>query len=168
MRSSVFLRVFWLVVHAFLGLSFTDKVAAQAAATGFEALAAIPEGVESHGVVKPSFSDGVLSSLIKAATVVKVSEDRLNMSDMTLSLKGKIAAEDVNVELISASYHLPTRVLTSEEHTVVRRSDFVIEGDSLIYDTAKSVGQMTGNVTMIIDLPKRPGAGSNPQAPDKR
>lgn len=162
--------IFWAAIsctQVFTALGFAEEPSG----VGFEALGAIPEGVESRGVVKPSFSEGVLRSLIKAATVTKVSNERLDMSEMTLQMKGKTASEDVEVALLSASYDLPTKVLTSDEHSVVRRSDFVIEGDSLVFDTGKSVGKMIGNVTMVIDLPKQTGdsaTDTNPKSSNQR
>ena len=122
--------------------------------SAFDALAGIPEGVESRGVVKPSFTDGILSSLIEAATVTKVADDRLEMTDMKLRIKGDSEAEDVEVLLSTAGYDLRNQVLTSNERSVVHRSDFTIEGDSLVFDTAKSVGQMNGNIVMVIQMKK--------------
>ena len=133
--------------------------------SAFEALAGIPEGVESRGVVKSSFSGGVLSSLIEAATVTKVAEDRLEMKDMRLRIKGDTEPEDVEVLLSSAGYDLGNQMLSSEERSRVRRSDFTIEGDSLVFDTQKSVGRMNGNVIMVINLSK-PGGSAPEPAPE--
>lgn len=127
----------------------------------FEALAGVPEGVESRGVVKPSFTDGILSSLIEAATVTKVADDRLEMTDMKLRIKGDSDAEDVEVLLSTAGYDLRNQVLTSNERSLVHRSDFTIEGDSLVFDTAKSVGRMNGNIVMVIQM-KKPSSPVRP------
>jgi hypothetical protein len=135
------------------------------AASAFEALAAVPQGVESLGVLKPSFTDGVLQSLIKAASVTRVSEDKLEMTHMRLNLKGDTEAGDVEVALTTAAYDVKSQMLTSDERSVVTRSDFVIEGDALVFDTGKSVGRMIGNVKMVIDLPAPEPSGSKEEKP---
>jgi len=48
----------------------------------------------------------------------------------------------------------------------VSRPDFEIEGDSLIYDTGKSQGRMTGNIRMVIfDTSTLSSEGKPPSEP---
>ena len=58
---------------------------------------------------------------------------------------------DVRIDLKTAFYQMSGGgVLRSTERSRVSRADFEIEGDSLIFDTAKNQGRMTGNIHMVI------------------
>ena len=68
----------------------------------------------------------------------------------TVEIAGKIPAEDVRVDLASAIYHMGERILRSGERSRVSRSDFQVEGDTLVFSADTSIGQMRGRVRTII------------------
>ena len=45
---------------------------------------------------------------------------------------------------------LKTRILSSQERTTVKRTDFSITGDSVQFDTSQRTGRLIGNVKMVI------------------
>jgi lipopolysaccharide assembly outer membrane protein LptD (OstA) len=45
---------------------------------------------------------------------------------------------------------LNTRILSSNERTVIKRADFNIAGDSVEFDTNTHTGKLVGNVKMVI------------------
>jgi len=45
---------------------------------------------------------------------------------------------------------LNTRILSSNERSAIKRSDFNIVGDSVEFDTNSRVGKLVGNVKMVI------------------
>jgi hypothetical protein len=45
---------------------------------------------------------------------------------------------------------LDTRIVTSDVPVIVRRSDFAITGQKMIFNTQTRVGRMTGHVQMVI------------------
>ena len=58
---------------------------------------------------------------------------------------------DVRIDLKTTFYRMAGGgVLRSTERSRVSRADFEIEGDSLIFDTTKNQGRMTGNIRMVI------------------
>jgi Lipopolysaccharide-assembly, LptC-related len=57
---------------------------------------------------------------------------------------------DLTIELSEAILNLNTRILSSNERSAIKRSDFNIVGDSVEFDTNSRVGKLVGNVKMVI------------------
>ena len=57
---------------------------------------------------------------------------------------------DLTIELSEAILNLKTRILSSNERSTIKRSDFNIVGDSVEFDTNSRVGKLVGNVKMVI------------------
>jgi hypothetical protein len=62
------------------------------------------------------------------------------------------------VDLKSAVFNMPDQIMRSGERSRVSRADFEMEGDSMVFDTANSIGSMKGRVrTLIFDMKPAPG-----------
>lgn len=111
----------------------------------------VPLGAESRGAVIPSFDDsGRRTSLITADVVRRVDDERLYAEKLVLKMFNEDPANNVRIDLRTAFYHMVDGVLRSMERSRVTRADFEIEGDTLIFDTVKNQGRMTGNIRMVI------------------
>lgn len=141
-------------VAATLALAQDDPAPADAAAGGMQAFGQmIPEGVVNQGVSVPSFKNGRPASLLTAGTVTRLDADRLAAQDIKVEIYGDRPEETLYVDLHSAVYHMEDQILRSGERSRVSRNDFEMEGDSLVYDSANSVGAMKGRVrTLIFDM----------------
>jgi len=113
----------------------------------------VPEGLINRGVVIPSFnSQGRKSSELRADTLTRIDDDRLQAEKVTIEIYAEDAAQNVRVELKSAVHHITDQVLRSGERSIVSRSDFQTSGDSLVFDVGTSIGSMKGRVrTLIFD-----------------
>lgn len=112
----------------------------------------VPAGFVNRGVRIPSFSDGKLRSLVLADSVTRLDDQRLFAEKVLLTLYGKARNEDVEVNLVTAHHHITDQILRSTHRSRVRRADFEVVGDAMVFDAATSVGRMTGRVhTMIFD-----------------
>jgi|GEM_PF-1367683 hypothetical protein len=133
----------------------------------------MPAGLKNVGVTIPGFSKGRPSSLVLADSVTRIDENRLIAENMTIQMFAEDPRENVTVDLKSATYHMTNQVLRSPTRSKVSRSDFELEGDSLVFDTLTSQGKMVGNVRMVIydaDMLKPPSerkteAKAEPQKP---
>lgn len=113
----------------------------------------IPLGFVNENVIIPSFKNAKPSSLLTAGTLTRVDEERLSAEKVVMEIYAEKAAETLKVELKSAIYHMPDRILRSGERSKVSRTDFEMEGDSLIFDATTSIGSMKGRVrTLIFDM----------------
>lgn len=110
----------------------------------------IPAQRPNRGIWIPSFSNGILSSVVEADVVTRIDEQRLFAENMTILLHGTEDKDEVKVDMPSATFHMTSQMIRSNERSKVSRADFDLEGDSLIFDTTTSQGRMTGNVRMTI------------------
>lgn len=113
----------------------------------------VPPGAVNKGAVIPSFdSTGRRTSLITADVLRRVDDERIYAENLVVQMFNVDPKNDVHIDLKTAFYQMVAGggVLRSTERSHVSRADFDIEGDSLIFDTAKNQGRMTGNIHMVI------------------
>lgn len=129
----------------------------------------VPPGAVNKGAVIPSFdANGRRTSLITADVVRRVDDKRLYAEKLVVQMFNADPKNNLRIDLKTAFYQMATGggVLRSTERSRVSRADFEIEGDSLIFDTSKNQGRMTGNIRMVIfDSSSLSGEGTSPSKP---
>ena len=73
---------------------------------------------------------------------------------MALSIEHALRKDEDHIEM-TAVLDLKTRVVTSAEPVTIRRADFEITGETMIFNTATRVGKMKGKVRMLIFEPEK-------------
>jgi len=132
---------------------FATAQQAEQADSGIGAfLQMVPPGAVNRGAVIPSFDAvGRRTSLITADMLRRVDDERIYAEKLVVQMFNADPKKDVRIDLKTAFYQMAGGgVLRSTERSRVSRTDFEIEGDSLIFDTAKNQGRMTGNIHMVI------------------
>ena len=112
----------------------------------------VPPGAVNKGAVIPSFdATGRRTSLITADMLRRVDDERIYAEKLVVQMFSADPKNDVRIDLKTAFYQMAGGgVLRSTERSRVSRADFEIEGDGLIFDTARNQGRMTGNIHMVI------------------
>lgn len=124
----------------------------------------IPLGLVNENIQVPSFQNGQPSSQLTAATVTRLDEDRLSAEKVVVEIYGKTPEENLRVDLKSAVYHMGDQILRSGERSRVSRTDFEMEGDSMVFNSATSVASMKGRVrTLIFDTDTLSGQSKDKQ-----
>lgn len=125
----------------------------------------VPEGFVNRQVVIPSFDEaGRKTSELKAATLTRIDDQRLQAEAVTIDIFAENPAENMKVQLKSATHHLTEQILRSGERSVVTRTDFETSGDAMVYDAASSKGSLIGNVrTLIFDTSAVSGKSESAQ-----
>lgn len=123
----------------------------------------LPLGQRNVDVKVPSFRDGVPSSFLRAATMTRLDDEHMEMEQLDIRMYGPVRERDLRIKLHTASYHMPTEVLSSNERSRISREDFDLQGDTLIFDTRTQQGKMTGHIHMVIH-----DSDSLRQQPDKK
>lgn len=136
---------------------FVMFASAQQSATADSGLSAflqmVPPGAVNTGAVIPSFdSTGRRTSLITADMLRRVDDERIYAEKLVVQMFNEDPKNDMRIDLKTAFYQMAGSggLLRSTERSHVSSPDFHIEGDSLIFDTAKNQGRMTGNIHMVI------------------
>jgi hypothetical protein len=160
---------FSIVLGVMAGLGMFAMAQQPEADSGIGAfLRMVPLGAESKGAVIPSFdASGRRTSLITAAVARRVDDERLYAEKLVVQMFNTDPKNDVRIDLKTAFYHMAGGgILRSTERSRVSRADFQIEGDSLIFDTSKNQGRMTGNIRMVIfDSSALSGEEASPSKP---
>jgi len=153
----ILLSVLASVPHA-LGQSKGHKKTARATATpsaspGDQSLTSIPLpiGHEAKGVVFPDFdAEGHLRGRFEAGTAHRIDQEHIGFQQLKIMTYTPESQPDLQVDMHTSVLDLKTRILSSQERTTIRRADFNIVGDSVMFDTNTRTGRLIGNVKMVI------------------
>ena len=126
----------------------------------------MPLGYISRQVRLPLLAkEGNISSVLTAETLLRVDERHLQAGTARVIIFGSGGAGDLTVKMPSAVYDVRERTVRSGERCLVSRPDFEMEGDSLVFDTAASIGQFKGRVRTVIHDLRSLGKAPSPTAP---
>ena len=108
-------------------------------------------GHEAKGLVLPNYdAQGHLVGRFEAATAARLDENHVHFSDLRMQGYDEHEQPNVNVVMADAVLDLETRVIKSNKRTQIKRADFEIAGDAVVFNTATHHGKLTGNVHMTI------------------
>lgn len=127
--------------------------APQAPTTGLRAFGKmLPVGEQHKELEIPSFKNGAPASMVQAKSMTRTDDENMFLERMDIWMYGPPgqAERDMRVQLRTATYHMPSSIVASDERSRISRSDFDLQGDTLIFDTVTGQGKMVGNVTMIL------------------
>lgn len=111
----------------------------------------LPIGHEAKGVVIPDYDgQGRLSNRFNAGIAKRIDTENIQLRDLKMNTFTPQQKPDLSIVMSDSVLNLKTRILTSPQHTTVKRADFEIVGDTIKFNTATRQGTMTGNVKMTI------------------
>jgi hypothetical protein len=111
----------------------------------------LPVGHEAKGLVLPDFAaDGHLVGKFAAKTARRTDEGHVGFEELEIVTYTPENQLDLQITMHTGVLDLNTRVLSSNERTFIKRTDFNIEGDSVQFDTEKRTSRLMGNVKMVV------------------
>ena len=111
----------------------------------------LPIGHEAKGLVLPDFdSNGHLRGRFEAGTAHRIDEEHVGFQHLKITTYTPESQPDLRIDMHTSVLDLKTRILSSQERTMIQRSDFNIAGDSVQFDTNSKTGRLIGNVKMVI------------------
>ena len=111
----------------------------------------LPIGHEAKGLVLPDFDgDGRLRGRFEAGTAHRIDEEHVGFQHLRITTYTPESQPDLRIDMHTSVLDLKTRILSSQERTMIQRSDFNIAGDSVQFDTNSKTGRLIGNVKMVI------------------
>ena len=138
-------------VHEAAKKEATDKKQAEKSQDGQEGFdIPVPLGIPVKGIKIPHRNEeGKLVMTIEAEVATKLDEQHVDMQNMkieTFDDEGKT----INIELPHSIFNLDTRMLTGDQHALIRREDFEITGDSVEFNTKTRYAVLRGKIRMVI------------------
>ena len=94
--------------------------------------------------------EGHLRGRFEAASAKRLDEYHIGFHSLKIITYTPESKPDLTVELSESILNLKTRILSSNERTIIKRADFDISGDSVEFDTNTHTGKLVGNVKMVI------------------
>jgi hypothetical protein len=82
--------------------------------------------------------------------MTRLDGEKMDMERLDIRMYGATEDRDLRIMLPTATYHMATEVLSSEDRSRISRKDFDLQGDTMIFDTRTQQGKMTGHIHMII------------------
>jgi hypothetical protein len=111
----------------------------------------LPIGHEAKGLVLPDFdADGHLRGRFEAGTAHRIDQEHIGFQHLKITTYTPESQRDLQIDMSTSVLDLKTRVLSSQERTIIQRADFNIAGDSVQFDTNSRTGRLIGNVKMVI------------------
>jgi len=112
----------------------------------------LPVGEQHKELEIPSFKNGAPASMVQAKSMTRMDTENMFLERMDIWMYGPPgeAEKDMRVQLRTATYHMPSNIIASDERSRISRSDFDLQGDTLIFDTITGQGKMVGNVRMVL------------------
>lgn len=112
----------------------------------------LPIGHEAKGLVIPDFDlQGRLRDRFEAGIARRIDDDHVQLRGLKMTTYTPDKKTDLLIDMTDSVLNLKTRVISSQQRTIVRRADFQIEGDSMRFDSAARQGTLVGNVKMVIE-----------------
>ncbi len=129
------------------------------------ALAILPLNQKSTGLTLPEFDeDGNHAGQVHAGTATRINDEEIALENLYIEVPSE-PLDDLLIQLPEAVYNVANRMLIGTRDTLVWRSDFVLTGDRLEFNTRTRAGVVKGNIKMVIHqrpAPQQPGSAPNP------
>ena len=110
----------------------------------------IPVGIPVLGLKIPHYDEnGKLAMAFETESAKKIDESQIEMTFVKLEVIDQ-EGDKIFVELPQSLFNLDTRILTGHMGALIKRSDFVITGDQVEFNTETRFGTIRGNVKMVI------------------
>ncbi|MGA3170066.1 MAG: LPS export ABC transporter periplasmic protein LptC [Chthoniobacteraceae bacterium] len=128
----------------------------------------IPVDHDARGVRLPYYDDrGKLQMYFIIDKAYRADDSHLDMKNAYMQTYDDKGTPDASVFMTRSVLDLNTRIVTSDVPVIVRRSDFQITGQKMVFNTQTHKGKMSGHVRMIIynrQAANKPAASPSPAA----
>jgi hypothetical protein len=110
----------------------------------------VPLGIPVKGIKIPHRNEaGKLVMTIEAEVATKLDDRHVDMQNMKIESFDE-EGKKINIELPHSVFDLETRMLTGDQHALIRREDFEITGDSVEFNTKTRYAVLRGKIRMVI------------------
>jgi hypothetical protein len=111
----------------------------------------IPVGHEAKGIKLPWYNEeGGLEMTFSIGTAKRLDDRQLEMKNLEVETYDEAGSPSIHILLPHSVLDLTTRVLSARDEPVIRRKDFEITGEALVFNTRTREGRFTGRTRMLI------------------
>ena len=111
----------------------------------------IPIDHDAHGIRLPYFdSNGKLQMFFTIDSARRTDNNHLQMNGAAIQTYDETGAPEMDIEMPRSVLDLNTRIVQSDAPVSIRRSDFEVVGERMVFNTQTRSGVMIGRVRMLI------------------
>ncbi len=111
----------------------------------------ILKGHDAFGLKIPYFdTEGKLQMVFNIGRASRIDEQRVSMAEMQLETFDDKGLSEMTIDLPKSVFNLETGIITSTTNVTIRRSDFEITGQAMVFNTETKQGKLSGSVRMLI------------------
>lgn len=111
----------------------------------------MPTGRGATGIKIPyRNTEGKLTLRYTIGKATKVDESHMEMSDLTVETFDENGDPELTMDLPTSTMDLTTWVITAYQPVKIKRDDFELTGNTMIFNTRTKQGGLGGNVHMLI------------------
>lgn len=111
----------------------------------------LPIGHGGKGLRIPYLDGNAQKSMqFVIGTAERVEEDIVKMSNLKIEMLAQDDEPEMTINLPNSTMNLVTRVITAEKAVKIKRDDFELSGDRMVFNTVSKQGTLEGNVRMLI------------------
>jgi hypothetical protein len=111
----------------------------------------MPNGRDAKGLKIPyRDEDGKLKMRFDIGVARKIDDNTVEMSDLQIQTYDDEGEHEMTIDLPTSTLDLTTSVLTTYKAVTIKREDFELHGNTMIFNTRTKQGGLGGNVKMVI------------------
>jgi hypothetical protein len=111
----------------------------------------VEKGHPSKGLVSPYYdSTGKHEMQFRIGEASRIDGNHIQMTDLGIETFDENGKHEMQIDLPTAILDTDSSVVTSQKHVTVRREDFELTGEAMIFNTRTKQGGLGGNVRMLI------------------
>ena len=111
----------------------------------------IPVAHGAKGIKLPYFDgNGKLQMDFSIGSAFRSDAEHLEMKGVVMQTYDANGKSEMYIEMPSSILDLTTRMVKSDEPFTLRRNDFEMTGDTMLFNTVTKSGKVIGNVRMLI------------------
>lgn len=111
----------------------------------------VPKGHDAKGLKIPYFSEeGKLQMTFNIGVAKRIDETHVEMSQLQVETYDENGVHEMTMDLPVSVLDLTTSVITAQQAVTIKREDFEITGNTMIFNTKTRAGGLGGRVRMLI------------------
>lgn len=111
----------------------------------------VPPGHDAKGLVIPIRNEaGVMQMRFTMEIGKRTDADHMDMTTLLIETFDDEGKEEMSINLPHSRLDLNTRVISTEKGVLIKRSDFELSGQSMVFNTETKAGTVGGRVRMLI------------------
>jgi hypothetical protein len=126
----------------------------------------VPKGHDAKGLKIPYFNgDGKLTMTFNIGVASRIDDTHIQMADLQVETFDDDGAREMAMDLPTSVLDLTTSVITAQKQVTIKREDFELTGNTMIFNTKTKQGGLGGKVRMLIYNLENETAQTPPAAP---